>query len=587
MSAIIGMSFVAAILILFWGLDRAIDLRDEGFSLLCTEHPALCPHPSSFAFFLAKLPQLSPNLIISLRLHHVAMQLCSALLLFLGFKQWISSYVRISSKGALIAILICTLFSSLLCFSIFGATLNYNGVTTFFIVGSEAFLFFGLADTIKVKWMMPLWMVLSGAFLGFGFFAKFSAGIVFYAVTLSTICFLSRSGRISKLVWHFCGFASACAVFFIFLESWSTWLSIFKTMVFDIELSGGGSHGAEKIFDTTILSLTRHRFEVLLVAFTLVCLVVGFTLLKKKVSKLPREQIILIPTLVTAVLILCWLQRLVSMHVLHSSIVYWPVVFIGLSLLICSQLPSTLFAEVSSGNKVFFGLMVLAITPLITSLGTDTPILWHALVDMAPLYLSLGYSSYIVGAELSTAAFTPVALLLMTFVVTVQFVYGYVFFHKEVAPLYLQNQKLSMPSRFVGLRLEPLVANLIRDDFSILTSHGFVEGDPVLGLFDTPGLVYAVGGISPGFGWYGIDPANQPVNDYFLPRLQTKNFERLFLIIKNRANSVELDEHTRGLLRSAGIEYPRDFEFIGKSFQPYTYGGKTCHFFIRRRNIIP
>ncbi len=579
MAIIVATSFVAALLILFWGLDRAIDLRDEGFSLLCREHPELCPHPSSFGFFLAKLPALSPDAIINLRLHYVAMQMGSALILFAGFKNWVSNYLVVSNRAAMISVMVCTLFSSLLCFSIFGATLNYNGVTTFFILSSEAFLFLGLSSAQRPSWMTSLCMVASGILLGLCFFAKFSASILFYAVTICSICVLSSRGRISKIIWHLLGFVAALAIFFTFFESWSNWYSIFRIMVLDIELFGGGSHGAGKIFESTAISFSKHRFEVTLIALTMLSLPCLIWLLKRFAPRNKVAHVLVIPYLVLAVLVAYWLQRLFVTKAIHSSIVYWPAAFLGLALLACSPLVSSLFSDVVSKRRVFYGLALLAVTPLITSFGTDTPILWHALVNMAPLFLCLGYASFIIGTELRSALFMPISLIFMVAVIGVQFVNGYVFKHKECAPLFAQTERLAVPHRLAGLRLEPMIAKLIADDYSILTSHGFLEGDPILGLYDTPGLVYAVGGISPGFAWYGADPANQPVNDYFLPRLRKQNWTRLFLIIKNRENSAVLDAHAHSLLSSSGLDFPRDFELIGKSFQPYTFGGRTCFFY--------
>ncbi|MFN8555502.1 MAG: hypothetical protein U0103_28895 [Candidatus Obscuribacterales bacterium] len=572
--------FAIALVILFWGVDRGIDLRDEGFSLLCTEHPSLCPHPSSFAFFISKLPWLSSNPIISLRIDAIVLQLSSAIMLIIGCQCWMRSYLKIES-GILLGIFICTVFSSLLCFSIFGATLNYNGLTTFFILAAEACLFGGLASTKRSELNAPIFLTLSGGLLGFGLFAKFSAGVVFYGITICTIAVLSEHARLKRMLWHFLGMVLGIALFFILIEPWSVWFPIFKTMVFDIELGSGGSHGAG-LLDNTLYSLKKHYFEIILVVLAMIGQQALAPLLTKVIPNNNLLRVVAPSACVLVVLVSYWLHYIWVFKWLHSSIVYWPVAFVLLSFVICFGAPSQVRFK-TANVKVMFSLLVMAITPLVTSLGTDTPMLWHALVNMSPLYLSVGYASYMVGSQLGNAAYVSRVLFLMICVVSLQFFYGYVIAHKEIAPLYYQTELMTHPLRFSGMRLEPKIANLLQSEQAILVKYGFVEGDPILGLYDTPGLVYAVGGISPGFAWYGIDQPNQAINDYFLPRLQIGRSKRLFVIIKNRSGSAVLDEHARTNLRLAGIDFPKDFEEIGEAFQPYTYGGRACHFFMRRQ----
>jgi hypothetical protein len=332
------------------------------------------------------------------------------------------------------------------------------------------------------------------------------------------------------------------------------------------------------VFANSITSAVKHLPEL----FTLLIACATLPVLWRFAAKrLQKSLVLLIPFAALSLMIGLWTWRAIAHHELHLSLVYWPIVLIALSVL--TTLAATGFQKTLPDKvlkrRILPGFALLGLLPFALSFGTNAPILWHAIGNIAPLFLGIGYLSVLTGIELDSAFLPLTSLCLMAIVSFVGFINGYVLHYRNSSPLFSNTVCLAAPSRVHRVKLEPALAIFIGQGYAMLSAHGFKDGDPILGIYDLPGFVWAVGGSSPMFARYGQPFTVQ--NDFFLSRLPQKKWERLFLIVNGGSGSAIPDAYVCKHLRRAGLEFPARFELIGKVYRPNQYwnGGTNAYFY--------
>lgn len=98
---------------------------------------------------------------------------------------------------------------------------------------------------------------------------------------------------------------------------------------------------------------------------------------------------------------------------------------------------------------------------------------------------------------------------------------------------------------------------------SVLKESGFKKGDPILAFYDFPGLVYLVGGISPGASWF-IPPSSAPhvtagaqIHQYNLQRLADISSD---VLRRSFIFQTDHDPTLEALLGSRGIKFPDSYD---------------------------
>jgi hypothetical protein len=119
--------------------------------------------------------------------------------------------------------------------------------------------------------------------------------------------------------------------------------------------------------------------------------------------------------------------------------------------------------------------------------------------------------------------------------------------------------KQVVPLRTAGLKTTLLVDSATAIFFNqmthLLAQGGFRPGDPILGLYDVPGLVYVSGGISPGMQWYF---SNRDVRTFHALDITKLPIKKSYII-----TSRPLDESTKEQLRARGINFPHQYSLVG------------------------
>jgi hypothetical protein len=139
-----------------------------------------------------------------------------------------------------------------------------------------------------------------------------------------------------------------------------------------------------------------------------------------------------------------------------------------------------------------------------------------------------------------------------------QFITGFVLNPYRTAPKWTLTVpvKVGVPSTI--LKLDPASAECIEKTKAALATAGFKPGDDVLALYGLPGLVYAVGGVSPERPWffdnYGETGHNENIRA--LKRIPYERLSRSF-IFHTKSNPTAIIQ-----LKSCGILFPSCFKQI-------------------------
>lgn len=158
-------------------------------------------------------------------------------------------------------------------------------------------------------------------------------------------------------------------------------------------------------------------------------------------------------------------------------------------------------ARSSFHGAVWF--MGLLLAPLLSSFGTTNPLYLNALYH-AWYWTLLSLWGAVVVARRWQARWFPPAMALLIAAGAVGHIYTghlakpYMF----EPPLWTQTQEVAVGASGVRVHVRPETAAFFEETRNLLTTAGFRVGDDVFGFFNLPGVVYAIGGVSPGAPWY-------------------------------------------------------------------------------------
>jgi hypothetical protein len=208
-------------------------------------------------------------------------------------------------------------------------------------------------------------------------------------------------------------------------------------------------------------------------------------------------------------------------------------------------------------------LLMLALLPFAGSFGTSNDIDDNIIYQLAP-WMALLAVLLAWLAHSWQARWLPAAGMIVICAVTLgQFSQGYLIGpyrvpggrSAQIVPTAIGNP----PTR---LRLDPASHDFIEGVRGQLTGHGYRPGDDIFAFFNLPGLVFAMGGVSPGHPWYFSGDAYSLVLDD--GRLRGVAPER-----RNRAFIVENGDLQSFIhyLRSSGMLFPEAYDRCGPALR--------------------
>lgn len=207
----------------------------------------------------------------------------------------------------------------------------------------------------------------------------------------------------------------------------------------------------------------------------------------------------------------------------------------------------------------------LALMPFVTAAGTTHKIFINALLHVAPLSAAILLLAASLDKSLRRVVILPFAGLLIVGLSFCQFITGFVLMPYRTAPKWTQTVPVAVGVPATILNLDTASAECIEKTKSALVDAGFKPGDDILALYGLPGLVYAVGGVSPKKPWF-FDDHGQTGDEENLRALKSIPIERLKEAFLFRTDG---DERVDYQLGHCGVSFSKNFQVIDQVNLPF------------------
>lgn len=214
----------------------------------------------------------------------------------------------------------------------------------------------------------------------------------------------------------------------------------------------------------------------------------------------------------------------------------------------------------------FFVLTLwLAVLPFVTAAGTTHKIFINALLHAAPLSAAILLVASSLDKDLRKAIAVPFASVLLVGMGFSQFIYGFFVTPYRTAPKWSHTVPVEVGVPATILKLDPESAECIKKTKIALKSAGFQPGDDILALYGLPGLVYAVGGVSPQRPWFFNDhgPSGDEANLQAIKKIPQKRIKTSYLFL------TDYDNRAGYQLISCGVNINEEFVSTGQAKVPF------------------
>lgn len=459
--------------------------------------------------------------------------------------------------------------------------LHYNQVNAMAILVSNGFMFLLLFGSPEGN-LWSLLAVAMGVVFAFQVFCKISSALTSICASCLFIVLVSGWGLFEYLNFAFCvltGILIHCSLHFALLQKPGLWWDAFSTQ---IELS--------KAFDWGVGCIPRHvaEFGVFLRhqlkdAFELV--VVGFLgLIALTIANLEGNEtsgIFVFWSLLVWLLLFrkCFEHGVhaVNTCALRSTVGFMfrilmcvgPVVVAGC--LNASVEQSFLYLQ---SYHFFKGVVIVAYLlslPLVGAIGTGNSIFVNFMYQLAPWSCLLYLTFYSQSILANSPWLLPFGVLYVALGTSIFFLTEFVFRpYRLNDSLLKQTVPIEMGRSSTRLLVDQESALFFLQLKDVFKRNGFQPGDDIIALFDMPGAVYALGGVSPGHQWYYTMPKHpfeiQKFNHFNLNRVDTERRKRAFLL-----ESGDIADF-KPFLVDLDLDWPSSYLECGKVKMPYRHG---------------
>jgi hypothetical protein len=566
---------------LLWASGKGLDVTDEGFYLLTARHPedvVMMPtafhHVTSWLFWAVGGSIAALRIIGVLGTAAAGAFLADAALAVSGARRsWLA--VSVVTTSALVA------YAWLL------LTPSYNTYNAWAVSGATACTLRALAamrTQERTRWRA--WMSGSGLFLGFMFFVKFPTAAAMGALVTTAIAAwpgLSRRERVAAFAWIAMGAAGAAAIIFITLVSPRGW---WREAIAGLDQTtrlgaGHGLSGIERYAREVWAHVIAGTRPVIWLSWVLgfasaVMLAAASSVQTRRAARVALWLVIAAAAVRSALVTIAWIAPpMMSPYALLDPFpfgvarfhLHWLVLVMAIAagawlgarfrrteIRAADSAPS---ADVNR-QRLVVGLLLAGGTAA-AAFGTANPIYLNFMLALgswsALMILAVRYAS----ATLDWSGVGNATMLTVLTLAALQIVGG------TIAAPYGLNEGLlrqtvdtaigSPPSR---VSLDPDTHRLVVDLQRLAGTCGFREGDDLLAFHSMPGLVFAMGGRSPGLAWYtsGL-PGSRVVNEQGLEVAGAARVARAFILQTPDAMP------WLGTLARLGIEFPARYAYCG------------------------
>ena len=563
--------------VFIWGSDKSFDFTDEGLYLLVYQNPHEFPDSyTSYHRVGAVVSQWVGGNIIALRLIGffltglATFYFSSSLIWFVkgrGLPLFENSPERILAH--------LTLQGSVLsAYCWLPPTPNYNTMVGIgMLLSCGGILSFFANPNLRQSLGQAFAGILAmGSGLLLAFLAKGSSavGIVVISVLLLGMCSLvgGREKVIFVAVASLSVLAGGVCIFFLMPGLFVSWEFLLGSIVALTE--GNGAREIIVRHWQESMDFAMRHFRSFLLPIIL-ALGVGFYSRSRVFEKFRARENVILVWLVLGVLV-SEVILLIVRDVFSAGIQGRAKSFIGYSSLFLVLL--TLRAAIPGFGKSIspfkiVGFLVfllwLAVLPFATAAGTTHKIFINALLHAAPISAAILLLASSLDKDLRKSVAVPFAAVLLVGMGFSQFIYGFFVTPYRTAPKWTQTVPVEVGIPATILKLDPASADCIEKTKTALSSSGFKPGDDILALYGLPGLVYAVGGVSPQRPWFFYDhgPDGDEANLQALKRIPAERIKSSYIFWTDN------DSRVASQLSSCGVLINEEFVSTGHAKVPF------------------
>ncbi|MDU0370364.1 hypothetical protein ACFPAF_08180 [Hymenobacter endophyticus] len=550
-----------------WAINKGYDLTDEGFYLLGYTYPE--EYSSSFTSFNLLINKvLSPNhtSIIGYRLASLFTTITAGLLLAGGVWKWIREKYHTNSLPYW-AVACLFVSGNFLQYSIFPRTIFYNNINSFCIAvfASSVLLYSAYPSAARFKGRHVL-LFLGGAFVGLDLFVKGSSSVIALGTGLAVIGLSAGLANVRE--WYkpvglvVLGYLAGIAVFFLGIQSPLVWQANFvheTQLLLKTSYNGGLLVRYLKDSYPVLRTLVYPFFLFVLLSFFLTR-----AYLRNKLRLSPVVQLgigLLILAFMVYEALRTDLYR--NTHLNHNRSIVW---FLALMLVVLAMFSAAYLEQ--PHKKVKWRKLIIAgwllMLPFVGAVGTYNNLFINIMLDIN-YWLALLCILYVSMPAIAHSTVVRVVVFLVpALVIAEQYTYGLLYApYLQAANMLQQNVPVTLGSSHTPatLQLDAKTAAFMGDLKQTMKQAGFEPGMPVVAMYDMPGLVYMLDGISPG-------------NPWIFGQLDLRNCDALaktrmdvtkaFLLVNEKPGPELLT-----CMASHGMRFPEGYREVKKLLSPY------------------
>ncbi len=570
---------------IIWGMDRGFDISDEGIYML-----GFSPLQEKFDFFMPfftiiskSFSWLNPTVITYRWCMFFWVISSSCLFAFAFWSYLVKSYEQgdlfFNGKSIFYVIAISNFFS---CYGTYPQNLSYNIATNTIMLVMSSLFFLALSYQQAFKENQKLFKLAwsaAGFLIAVEYFIKPTSAITFlcFFIFSSFLCWRKREQRQLFYIslWYLSlGVVAGPLVYFSLFQNISIYLERLPTQA-NVLLNSSSFHNPK------VLAVRYYRELIALLKFlaplSVVCLLI-FMLVISQLSNYRasfKKLLFVIVSLICSGLVFVYCL-FVRPDVFGLFVREQPRAFflIGFLLLLFTVYAASCYAhrhphgliQKKRPQLVIVGLL-LFLLPFGAGVGNSLWVIGQTIIHITPwmgliMLLLLGINR----EERLRCFIWPFILILVSWL-QIKFLQGYVSepYHLPKGLLY-QTESISpsVPNAKL-LKVDSETKALYEGLSQLLKEAKFKPGDPILGLFDIAGLVYIVGGISPGSPLFMPYREEFQLNCSYLTQSKVDKTKLILLV-----NST-IDADFINCMKQNNILFPENYIAIGKVSNPYDY----------------
>lgn len=495
-------------LVVLWGSGRSFDFTDEGSYYLNAVHPEEMPDRQTTYFLFGRaLFALSGHNIAVTRALMAGLVLAATLVLVRGLRRFLAAFAPpLDAGGWLIA---AALAGSAMAFATSPVAPSYNLLNAICLLAATGLVFEGAGAAPSEGWVsrqaaiVPL--LLAAALIVADFFIKFSTSVVLAAGLALFFLVASRERVRNKIalvmLTGLLGLLAAGTYLFIFqdLKAWregigGTLLAVSNGPYLEGQLLRYWQELRVQIIQTL------WDYESV---FTAMFVTGGGLLILRWWPRLQRWG----AAVGGMTVIVIGIQAVPAKAAWESGTRFHlaAICVLGLAAGI-----TWLVRASGARSRLAVGawralslLILLALLPFVGSFGTSNNLNTNVVYQFAPWLALIALLLAWLAHAWQARWLSPIGVALIAALTLSQFFNGYVFNPYRIPGGRLaQTMPTAIGYPVTMLKLDPASHAFVEEVRRQLRQNGFKPGDDIFAFFNLPGLVFAVGGVSPGYPWF-------------------------------------------------------------------------------------